>query len=150
MFLARARSLVARPRRNSFRRRSALKICRRFTICRKHTEDSRNETMVRHSGKMLQLIGFSFSTRCGVARTLNHLSFIIPLHCKLAWLPVAMLAKETPQPASGTTMMVSDNMLEMANRLLRGGHRGSGRLTVCLDCTFKISCSGLRGTTEVW
>eukprot|EP00435_Cladocopium_sp_Y103_P066148 s392_g28.t1 len=67
----------------------------------------------------------------------------VPLQCKLSWLPVAMLAAEQPQPAEGSTMMVSANMVEMARRMLPGGLRGSRRLTLCVDATYKISCSGL-------
>ena len=66
----------------------------------------------------------------------------VSLHCKLSWLPVSMLARDQPQPAEGSTMLISDNNVELTRRMLQSGHRKSASVTMCLDATYKLSTSG--------
>ena len=60
------------------------------------------------------------------------------------FIPLQMLANaESHQPCEGSTMMCSDNMVAMAKKLVdHNGLRGSGHVQLCMDCTYKISCSG--------
>ena len=64
------------------------------------------------------------------------------------FIPLQMLANAASHtPCEGSTMMCSDNMLAMAKQLVdHNGLRGSGQVQLCMDCTYKISCSGL----ETW
>lgn len=79
----------------------------------------------------------------GVGREPASFSYI-PLQGEADWLPVAVAAHDGYKPVTGSVMMVSENAVALTRAMVQQGQRSSGRCTLHLDTTYKISVTGGR------